>query len=74
MKARSNAGSIAVDSTARDYEGPMPEKRLSAEAARAKGLCEKCQAKPLSTMHYCKDCMTQIRERKRANLAKRQAG
>ncbi len=53
-------------------EGPMPEKRLSADVARAKGLCEKCQEKPLSTMHYCKDCMAQIRERKRANLAKRQ--
>jgi uncharacterized paraquat-inducible protein A len=66
-----NAGSIAVGSSS-DLGGQMPGKRLSADEARAKGLCEKCQEKPLSTMHYCADCMTQIRERKRANLAKRQ--
>jgi hypothetical protein len=52
----------------------MTEKRLSADAARAKGLCEKCQVNPLSTMHYCNDCMAKIRERKRAViLAKREA-
>jgi len=50
----------------------MPEQRMSSDEARAKGLCEKCKEKPLSTMHYCKDCMAQIRERKRANLARRE--
>jgi predicted amidophosphoribosyltransferase len=51
----------------------MAEKRMTAAEAKAKGVCEKCQSKPLATMHYCEDCMRQIRERKRENLAKRNA-
>ena len=50
----------------------MSAKRLKAEEARAKGICEKCQLTQLSTMHYCSDCMSQIRERKRLNVARRQ--
>jgi hypothetical protein len=51
----------------------MPKNDTSAEEARAKGICEKCKEKPLATMHYCADCMKQIRDRKRENLAKRRA-
>jgi len=54
-------------------EGRMPKNDTSAEEARAKGICEKCKEKPLATMHYCADCMKQIRDRKRENLAKRRA-
>jgi hypothetical protein len=49
----------------------MPKSDLKADEARAKGLCEKCKEKPLATMHYCADCMKDIRERQRANRAKR---
>ena len=54
-------------------EGRMPKDDTSAEETRAKGNCEKCKQKPLATMHYCSDCMKQIRERNRENLAKRRA-
>ena len=71
IRCDARTAEINVELTAVDYEGPMPGKRLSAEAARANGLCEKCQEKPLLTMHYCVDCMILIRGRKRANEAKR---
>jgi hypothetical protein len=51
----------------------MAKNDTGAEEARAKGVCEKCKEKPLATMHYCADCMQQIRERKRANLEKRRS-